>query len=115
LRLLWGELILFGLVTLSLGLLLGWVLAILLGRVGSRPNPAMAMAFGQERLYFSTDVEPGFGFLRFFLSPSSWPPSGPSSDLPDEPGPGPERAIAGWSTDSRKVRQQPSAIKRRLG
>jgi putative ABC transport system permease protein len=55
-QLLWGELLLFGLVTLSLGAALGWVLTVLLGRVGIPAlNPAMAMAFGQERLYLSTD------------------------------------------------------------
>jgi len=77
-RLLWGELLLFGLATLSLGLFLGWILATVLGRVGIPAlNPAMAMAFGQERLYFSTDVRTwilafSISLITLFLA-SLWP------------------------------------------
>jgi ABC-type antimicrobial peptide transport system permease subunit len=59
-------------------LLLGWVLAILLGRVGIPAlNPAMAMAFGQERLYFSTDGRTwilafSISLITLFLA-SLWP------------------------------------------
>ena len=51
-----GELLLLGLGTLGLGLALGWGTVLVLGRWGIPAlNPAMAMAFGQERLYFSAD------------------------------------------------------------
>lgn len=56
-RLLWGELLLFGALTTASGLALGWIITSALGRWGIPAlNPAMAMAFGQERLYFSTDA-----------------------------------------------------------
>jgi putative ABC transport system permease protein len=53
---LWGELFLLGLVTLAVGMTCGWTATLILGRWGIPAlNPAMAMAFGQERLYFSAD------------------------------------------------------------
>jgi putative ABC transport system permease protein len=75
---LWGELLLLGLITLAVGLALGWAFIMILGHWGLPAlNPAMAMAFGQERLYFSTDGWTWFlafslSLITLFLA-SGWP------------------------------------------
>ena len=69
-----GEIILFGSAAAVAGLFLGWMLSTLLGQWGLPAlNPAMAMAFGQERLYFKTNgwvwlLSFGVSFLFLVLS-----------------------------------------------
>lgn len=75
---LWGELFLLGLITLAVGMTGGWAATLLLGRWGIPAlNPAMAMAFGQERLYLSADgwtwgLAFSVSLLTLFLA-SGWP------------------------------------------